>query len=86
MEDQNSDFNFEYPYHNHTLFQEHYVRKEDHGNLNFRLNFLEFSSTLQAKCSIDWFHKVEQIFYYKVIPNRVKVKLITKNLKDRASV
>jgi hypothetical protein len=43
------------------------------------------SSTLQAEGFIDWLHEVEQIFDYKEVPNRMKVKLVAIKLKGRAS-
>ncbi|KAG6629422.1 hypothetical protein CIPAW_14G083400 [Carya illinoinensis] len=51
-----------------------------------RVDLPEFSGTLQAEGFVDWINKVERIFNYKEVPNRVKVKLVAIKLKGRASV
>ncbi|KAE8672958.1 putative CCCH-type zinc finger family protein [Hibiscus syriacus] len=83
--DHDTNSAFENPYHNRALFREHRGREERHGDLGFRVDLLEFSGTLQAEGFVDWINKVERIFEYKEVPDRVKVKLIAIKLKGRAS-
>ncbi|XP_022871711.1 uncharacterized protein LOC111390827 [Olea europaea var. sylvestris] len=83
-ESSDADF-FENPYHHHARVWEHRGREDRHVDLGFRMDLLEFSGTLQAEGFIDWLNEVEQIFKYKEVPDRVKVKLVTIKLKGRAS-
>ena len=80
-----SDSTFDNPYHNHANFREGRGREAFMGNLGFRVELPEFSSTLQAKGFIDWLHEVECILDYKEVPNQVKEKLVAIKLKGRAS-
>ena len=78
-EDSDTDSTFDNPYHNR--LREHRGRENRHGDLGFRIDLPEFSSTLQANCFIDWLNEVERIFDYKEVPDRVKVKLVAIKLK-----
>lgn len=81
MDDRDSESSFENPYHNSVLRQEQRGQDERYGDFHFRDELLNFSGTLQAKGFIDWLHKVERIFYYKEVPDRLKVKLVAIKLK-----
>ncbi|KAE8668214.1 putative Quercetin 3-O-methyltransferase 1 [Hibiscus syriacus] len=84
--DHDTNSTFENSYHNRALFREHHGRREErHGDLDFRVDLLEYSGTLQAEGFVDWINEVERIFEYKEVPDRVKVKLIAIKLKGRAS-
>ncbi|KAE8701689.1 hypothetical protein F3Y22_tig00110515pilonHSYRG00071 [Hibiscus syriacus] len=83
--DHDTNSTFENPYHNRTLFREQHGREELHGDLGFQVDLLEFFGTLQVEGFVDWINEVEHIFYYKEVPDRVKMKLIAIKLKGRAS-
>jgi hypothetical protein len=53
--------------------------------LSFKVELLEFCSTLQAEGIIDWLHDVERIFDYKEVLDSTKMKLVTIKLKGRTS-
>jgi hypothetical protein len=84
MDDRDSKSNFENPYLNPILGREH-VRDWRHGDLGFKVEFPEFSGTLQAEGFINWLHEVERIFEYKEVSDRTKVKLVAIKLKGCAS-
>ncbi|KAG6655155.1 hypothetical protein CIPAW_05G197000 [Carya illinoinensis] len=65
MEDQDSDSSFENPYHNCALFWKYHGREERHGNLDFKVDLLEFPSTLQAEGFVDLLHEIEWIYYFE---------------------
>jgi len=75
MDDRDSDSNFENPYHNLVLGWELCGREQQYRNLGFKVKLPEF---------IDWLHKVERIFDYKEVADRMKVKLVAIKLKGRA--
>ena len=81
----NSESNFENPYHNPILGREQHVRDWRRGDLGFKVELLEFSSTLQAEGFIDWLHEVERIFDYKELSNRMMVKHVAIKLKGCSS-
>lgn len=76
LDDRDSESSFENLYHRTVLGQEQRGRDDRNGDFNFRVELPYFFGTLQAKGFIDWLHEVEQIFYYKEVPDRLKVKLV----------
>jgi hypothetical protein len=80
-----SDSTFDNPYHNPAPNQGHRGQESHHGVVNFKVDLLEFSGTLQAEGFVDWLNELERIFEYKDVPDRDKVKLVAIKLKGRAS-
>uniref|UniRef100_A0A2N9F7T1 RNA-directed DNA polymerase n=1 Tax=Fagus sylvatica TaxID=28930 RepID=A0A2N9F7T1_FAGSY len=52
---------------------------------SFKIEFPEFSGSLNAEDFVDWLNQVERIFEYHEISDHKKVKLVAIKLKSRAS-
>lgn len=53
IDDHDSIFSFEKPYHEYNQIRKSYIHYDYHGDLGFRVELLEFTDTLQAQGFID---------------------------------
>jgi len=56
------------------------------GRDDFRFDIRKFEEQLDPNLFFDWLQIVERICEYKQIPNKKKVKLVTLNLGNYASI
>lgn len=84
MKNRDLKSSFNNQYYNLVLGQEQLGWDERYGELGFKVELLEFYSTLQYERFIDYFSEVERIFYYQEAVDHMKVKLVAIKLKGQA--